>query len=122
MTTKQLIELAERCEAAAGLDRELDQAIADACGITDPNRAETVRFVEGVAVAYSKYLPFFTHSLDAVLTLKLEGCRRLDMSTGDKFMWAVIHADNGQFRGEADTLALALLAAILRAIAADREA
>lgn len=65
--TTALLELAARCEAAAGLDRELDAAICVALGI-EPQAREMLQFP-----AYDSCVRYFTASLDAAMGLVPEG-------------------------------------------------
>jgi hypothetical protein len=102
-----LLALAERCEQAAGPDRELDFVIAAGIGWPDsPNSHQNARR--------------YTESLDAAVTLVPEG-----------WTWARFHGGvvecmtlNGPGnsilfeRGEGNSSALALCAAALRARAA----
>lgn len=117
-----LLELAERCEAAAGPDRELDQDIALALGwspIPNPTKAGglvgrwtqpdgTMSGMEGP--------PQWTASLDAALSLVPEG---FDWTLGRTNGGLTIHAEVGGHGGDfmrfAESPALALCAAALRA-------
>lgn len=121
-----LIELAERCEAATGPDRELDAEIRAVFGhhwdyAADWGSRENCR---PVARAY-------TGSLDAALMLVPEGwfvygmgegvtpiIRRGDTHKRMDF-WAEVQREQGGFlrKARAQTLSLALTAAALRATA-----
>lgn len=79
-----LLALAERCEAATGPDRELDVAIALACGIVrerDGNCLYGHRDFSVMVLERGYYdhdghapeLPAYTASLDAAMTLVPEG-------------------------------------------------
>lgn len=111
-----LLELAERCEAATGPDRELDRAIFEWLTLVDgfvPDRAHQ---------SYPQYA--YTASLDAAMTLVPEGWEPLidGVSKDRAAAWIVeLYAinDSPPFRhGSANTGALALCAAALRARAA----
>jgi hypothetical protein len=103
------LELAERCEAATGPDRELDAEIAQVVGAQPVMICDT-----GNVLIYQS----FTASLDAAMTLVPEGRR-----------WLLQTLMTGKYRAEADwngsgqgsTPALALCAAALRAIAARKD-
>jgi hypothetical protein len=102
MTSKELIALAERCEAAAGPDRELDMLIWAALnGFTDVHDTESKRVeatdAEGVVVRLMGWIdpgehsrnftayggdpayPFYTASIDAAMTLAIEGVSAPDV-------------------------------------------
>jgi hypothetical protein len=94
-----LLALADRCEQAAGPDRELDAEIARFLVLTG---AEDI--------ARSRYgWSYFTASLDAAVTLVPEGCGWMVMKNVAKV---------GRWPKRASTPALALCAAALRARAA----
>lgn len=121
-----LLELAARCEAATGLDRELDCAIGVAIGrfFTEPNKGwpERLDYVErrGDVANYpghgfDQLVPRYTASLDAAMTLVPEGTRLQYQNFGDiggRHMWLV--SPNERFVSAAPP-ALALCAAALRA-------
>jgi hypothetical protein len=97
-----LLSLAERCEQAAGPDRELDVAIARFLVLT---RAEDI--------ARSRYgWSYFTASLDAAVMLVPDGCGWMVMKNVAKV---------GRWPKRGATPALALCAAALRARAAAYE-
>jgi hypothetical protein len=105
-----LLALAERCEQAAGPDRELDFAIAAGVGWPDsPNLHQHARR--------------YTESLDAAVTLVPEGWR-YDLTNGDLISKekpaARLTPDFAGpcFNGYARTVPLALCIAALRARAA----
>jgi len=89
-----LLTLAERCEQAAGPDRELDVAIAFACGIVTHRQGNCFytknRYCSVMVLDYdyddTEYrapeLPSYTASLDAAVTLVPEGWR-YDLTNGD---------------------------------------
>jgi hypothetical protein len=88
-----LIALAERCEQAAGPDRELDFAIAAGVGWPDsPNLHQHARR--------------YTESLDAAVTLVPQGCGWMIMGNAAKV---------GRLPSRGATSPLALCAAALRA-------
>ena len=106
MRADQLVALAERVEKATGPDRELDVAIAGASGVTYP--ADPVNWP-----------PHYTASLDAALTLA--PCNLLWVV--DCWGNARVGLHNGQCSGSLlpphpPQPALALCAAVLRALAA----
>lgn len=121
--TSELLELAARCEAAEGPDRELDEAIFVLVnpppkgwrhsGWPDPHNP--------ASVIYS--VPAYTASLDAAMTLVLEGCwDHMEVYWPDHQMlgWTVHLLPNanlrrGEYSGFAQSHALALCAASLRA-------
>lgn len=125
-----LEQLAERCEKASGPDRELDIEIAIASGLyvkekRGSDRKEWFYPTDGKGWRHSPYslgferLPSFTASLDAAMTLVPEG-----------YDWAVFRTNGGltvhAWCGSREdvfssTPALALCAAALRAIAANRK-
>lgn len=109
---ERLVELAERCEAATGPDRELDYLIAKAIG--------GYRFGDALHGAMSR----FTESLDAAMSLVPEGlCWRLGVNGNPKAKLlggsaaAILGDDFGTdiSKAGAATPALALCAAALRA-------
>jgi hypothetical protein len=132
----KLLELAERCEKATGPDRELDLAISETLGncLHDPVVKEvawsdgTKDLVPvctkcGAKNAYREWR-MFTRSLDAAMTLVPEGATWELTSEGAANVLAPIPGAPGWFTDEpvqASTPALALIAAALRAIAAQQE-
>jgi hypothetical protein len=116
-----LLALADRCEQAAGPDRELDVAIARALDWKPLYRDDYSKWWPPAAVEDSRArkrsilhhptqpLPAFTASLDAAVTLVPEG-----------YGWMVMKnvAKVGRWPKRAATPALALCAAALRARAA----
>jgi hypothetical protein len=110
----ELLELAERCEAATGPDRELDAEIASTLGwanVGPGNRGGRCgRSPEGTW----KTVPRYTASLDAAMTLVPEGWDwELEFIGGTSV--ANMLLARGTFNGAAQTPALALCAAALRA-------
>lgn len=103
-TAQELVDLAARCERAAGADRELDGDIADAA--LGPVKAPYRR---GRCENY-------TSSLDAAMALVPEGLRFEVTTTG--FKPGAIVCGNRFTSASASTPALALTAAALRARAA----
>jgi len=138
-----LLALAERCEQAAGPDRELDVEIAFACGIVTHRRGDCFygknRYCSVMVLEYdyddTEYrapeLPSYTISLDAAIALvPVEMPRNLRPG---KWWWmletwpdecrASVHYENGdsailEESAKSATSALALCAAALRARAA----
>jgi hypothetical protein len=113
-----LIALAERCEQAAGPDRELDIAIAAGLGWPDGRYSPPILPFERVRLPRH-----YTDSLDTAVTLVPEGWRWWIHSSPFARCWLV--ADD-QIIGIAQpekcaTPALALCAAALRARAAANE-
>ncbi len=102
-----LLELAERCEAATGPDRELDAQIGAAFHL----KMLTYRADNWITN------PPFTAFLDAAMTLVPEGAKVTTQSFGGPGPMALVDP-NERFTSAA-TLALALCAAALRAQAAD---
>ncbi len=135
MSDKQrLLDLAARCEAATGPDRELDVAIA----LSLPGFFNAGPYYDGakdrigtIDVDGNKSIPgndplmlvrHYTASLDAAMSLVPEGQRRVEFGTyNGGGAWAYVHvgSERGEQLGEseADTETLALCAAALRAIA-----
>ena len=122
MTKDELLELADRVEAATGPDRELDRAIRDTLNLAHDYGADWGSRGRDIAQAFP-----YTASLDAAMTLVPE-----------EVFWRLGHDGEGpdpsQFRAEmlmvfsrsshsavavAATPALALTAAALRALAND---
>jgi hypothetical protein len=108
-----LLQLAERCEAATGANKMLDEAIFEAAGIV-PSRHH--------AFVYPHYA--FTASVDAALTLVPEGAHYGNGKDSGGKSWAwVASRVNGVWQQKvatrwAATPALAICAAALRARAA----
>jgi hypothetical protein len=123
-----LFELAARCEAAEGPDRELDEAIARTLGwrtMDDGYGRHTLWLPPGwkSGDGGAKHsTPAFTASIDAALTLVPEGLSR-SMLEDPRISRAVAHVrtksildpDKLEWSGYAKTLPLALCAAALRA-------
>lgn len=114
---QKLIELAERCEAATGPDRELDAAIALLHGWTVHKGDNWIGPHGQISV------PEFTGSLDAALTLVPErwSCSVAIDETG-RHAQAVLgrsHPTNKNVYQEGRTRPLVTIAAALRAIAAN---
>src|SRR5690348_8789107 len=74
---EQLLALAERCEKAAGPDRDLDEAIALIFGW----RLVAKGWVRDPGGNSKDELPRFTASLDAAMTLVPAGGRRIEFGT-----------------------------------------
>ncbi len=113
-----LIELAERCEAAMGSDRDLDADIARATGWQDV-RSEGYGSIRGLRpTGKREHVMRFTASLDAAMTLVPEGwCFEVtNYDTFARVRAAVLGSTS--YSADADTPALALCAAALRARAA----
>ncbi len=145
MTKQALLDLAIRAEQAEGADRELDAlvwcALHGVCyqehnqayaAYSAANPETQVEFTlppkRTVLVTGNAQYPHakpVSASIDAVLTLVPSGQRRVEFGTYDGSGWAYIHvlSERGEITGESEaaTECNALLAAILRAIAADRE-
>lgn len=116
-----LLELATRCEKAAGPDSETDIAIHTATSGFPP-RNGGVGWPKGALIVPAfpgwQLLPAYTASLDAAMTLVPKGhcfSARKDFDGCIAFAWRDIPTG---IRGEAATPALALCAASLRAKAA----
>lgn len=140
-TADALLELVERCEKASGSDRELDCDIADAIPNgpimplpPDPRcwvyRGDNLggAIVAASGRAYStndRYIPRFTASLDAAMSLVPEGAWLANLqengSARDR-AWAQVDIEISNAwmtsEGRAATPALALCAAALRAVLA----
>ena len=121
MTRQALLDLAVRCEQATGPDRELDAEIAKAVGAKHgpfekvSMETRSVTYYDEIATAYSA-------SIDAALTLVPEGCQyQLDSHYHVARVWHYWEPycadDDGSehFDAEANTEALALCAAAIRA-------
>ena len=127
------LALADRCEQAAGPDRELDSDIALACGVVKSRDGDCFYGHKYYSVMVLNYdyddteyrapeLPSYTASLDAALTLVPEGWR-YDLGKNTLgFAWGgVTMPDHNEVETSANTPALALCAAALRAMAAAHE-
>lgn len=122
---RRLSELAARCEAAEAPDRELDAVIREAVGGATVPLYRLVKPMighpewEGGASSNGHWLPFYTASLDAALTLVPEGWHWsiYDTNGVDKACAQVEppEYDYEPHTGEAATPALALCAAALKA-------
>jgi len=119
MTNKSALEeLASRCEAATGPDRELDAAIARALGrapvglteITFPRDPATERFAK------------YTASFDAAMSLMGKGWRKraIEMDNGDCYFGIEVDDDSEEIGARAKTWALTATAAALRALAKEK--
>lgn len=109
-----LLELAARCEAATGPDRELSIAVLLAVGWQRYSRNEFIR-PDGMFVN-SAHLPDPLASLDAAMALVPEGMQWFKERGTYVPNIAVIQGPICSFVGETDTtFALALCAASLRA-------
>jgi hypothetical protein len=76
MSAETMVALADRCEAASGPDRELDAKIARETGAVNPRTARAgfgFGYVDRGQWACS-FVPAYTASLDAAMTLVPEGC------------------------------------------------
>lgn len=115
-----LLALAERCEQAAGPDRELDAEIAVALfggeiiwktanWTMDSYPARRVQNSDYIGGYQNAAIPVYTESLDAAVTLVPEGCGWMVMGNASKV---------GVWPSHGATPALALCAAALRARAA----
>jgi hypothetical protein len=127
-----LLALAERCEQAAGPERELDVAIARALDWKPLYRDDYSQWWPPAAVADARErkrsilhhptqpLPMFTASLDAAVTLVPEGWTWGRFHSGTVECMTLNGPDNSILveRGEGISTALALCAAALRARAA----
>ena len=120
-----LLALADRCEQAAGPDRELDQDITK---LLVPNNARHIYrsrrgwsfFVSdsGKGIEWLENQPY-TASLDAAVTLVPEGCGYDFGKNLLGYAWGgITMPDHNEVETSAATLALALCAAALRARAA----
>jgi hypothetical protein len=134
--TETLLQLADRCEKATGPDRELDTAIQLGRGYSlrqpeGSSRYATVRWHDerGNCISWLEtagdFPPRYTASLDAAMTLVLEGHTWSLFDGG----WAGVERRGATLDGDETiatatrcgaTPALALCAAALRARAADR--
>ena len=124
--TSELMELAERCEQVSGPSRAVDEAIAPIAGFKMVDEGHpfgrTCYDNTGCAVP----IPRYTASLDAAMTLvEYEGgCRRELAWTGNGAECTLVvvpprnagpDARTTRYTAEADTPALALCAAALKA-------
>ena len=141
MTRATLLALASRVEAATGADRELDAQVwlacvpgttrNELCYIHKASSRECVIDETRDANRRLIIVPYYTASLDAAMSLVdlVEGIGkpghayfpnicRATRDLGDSAYWLVsISHCFDRYRGEASTLALALTASALRAIA-----
>jgi hypothetical protein len=116
-----LLELAERCEAATGPDREIDAAICRATKVCveQPDGSWMRYLTDGYC--HSMHPLNVTASIDAALTLVPEGRGYIYKRHGIKsaIRAQIESGDRTTFvQGDAATLALAICAAALRARAA----
>jgi hypothetical protein len=129
-----LLDLAHRCEQAAGPDRELDVAIAFACGIVTSRDGDCFyghKYYSVMVLNYDYYdteyrapeLPPYTASLDAAVTLVPEGWTWGRFHSGTVECMTLNGPGNSILleRGKGISAALALCAAALRARAAANE-
>jgi hypothetical protein len=120
MTSSNTVsDLAERCEAATGPDRELDCAIAVALGRTDEGGSGFHRTFPDDSVFEQVRALLFTASLDAAMTLVPEGAV---WSVGNFGFDEKPMSTVGEIEVNAATPALALCAAALKARAALKQA
>jgi hypothetical protein len=114
VTDNTLIALAERCEAATGPDREVDEAIYDAFVTLTGTPPYVCHMLFGKPRCTDSPPPYFTASIDAAMTLVDDASWwRVDRgATGD------CYARVNGILCQAATPALALCAAALRARAA----
>ena len=127
----KLAELAERCEAATGPDRELDCAIAVALNRTDEGGSGFHRVFADDSVFEQVRAQLFTASLDAAMTLVPKDWRRSNLyeaepqnkSSRGWLEYATLQRRTGgsHVMGTGAIPALALTAAALRARAAMEE-
>lgn len=142
---EKLLELAARCEAATGPDRELDEAVWEGLGNCSHKRTKYYFIEDGNdydsghtcldcgkdTYGVSKALAY-TASLDAAMTLVPEGCGfairhhpELIRKTWCE-VWSHEYADPGNdppdwFKASGATPALALTATAIRALAGETE-
>lgn len=110
----ELLELADRCEAASGPDRAIDGAIREALGLPDRHRIANGMVIDGYG--FGTPIPEYTASLDAAMTL-------VDLDQGFDLigpmqgsgLWQAGCGEDGREQADAATPALALCAASLRA-------
>lgn len=129
MDRAELLELAERVEAAVGADAEIDAAIAAALGwrkVPNPTSAGGMIDMWGRGEHFNEYrrgLPAYTASLDAAMTLVAADAPEiklhLHLGKWRAIVWNV--GRNVGFDADAATAPLALTAASLRALAAEGE-
>ena len=119
MTRQALRDLAARCEAATGADRELDAAIGSALWV--------VKYGKPLLGVGGCYHPPYTASLDAAMSLVPEGCdwilnsrRNYAQVWERKGVGAQMWAQMWECKSAA-TPALALTAACLKALAQENE-
>ena len=118
-------ELAERCEQATGPDRELDCLIVETFGWKRIAKGRLffreIWWERGNDRLWLPQIPKLTVSLDAAMTLVPEGWERFDVDATAPELgidWTLHGPMKDEAKGTADTPALALCAAALRAIAA----
>lgn len=110
---------ADRVEALAGPDRETDVMIGRARGLVYPDGPSGGQWGGSFSPC-----PYYTASLDAAMTLVPEGWTlfHLDGPWNSTAAHVTLANNNGLFcEGEAASPALALTAAALRALAAEKE-
>lgn len=137
---EELLKLAERVEALRGPDWEVDKLIAVLNGWclhpSNRQRDDSAQSDTGYTCLdcgadswgntgptgqkRSASLPAYTGSLDAAMTLVPEGCEWAVNWGGNSVAEVNILPDGPLFKGYADTPALALCAAALRALAKDK--
>jgi hypothetical protein len=113
-------ELAGRCEASAGPDRELDRAIAPLTGLRVLDEGHPLGWCCYDKDGHGAPLPSYTASLDAAMQLVPEGCS-WNLHKHSCWARACVFVDDGRDAGhycDCATPALALTAAALRARAA----
>lgn len=151
MAAAELLRLAERVEALTGPDREVDVAIWETFVSSDDYRRANhwPRYSDWESHVSGTWEPFYpnlnakkyTSSLEAAMSLVPEGfaisdwmiwpgekskvvvigTRLRPFGTEKKDSWVHDFKKDGKWRGEADTPALALTAAALRALAAQAD-
>lgn len=105
-----MMELAARCEAATGGDRQLDEAIRLAVG------GRLVPVIQPWTMG--RGAPLYTSSLDAAMGMvDNDGCSLIGPMFGSG-MWQATTGQDGEHQADARSPALALCAAALRARAA----
>lgn len=119
----KLLELAARCEAASGGDREIDAEIWVHLPEQKPHswkhRGSLLEYAKQVKGAI--FVPTYTDSLDAAMTLLPEKAKVVEFhqdGTHDYMWWCWIAHDLEDAQALCRTAALALTAASLRALAA----
>lgn len=125
MTKAEIIALAERVEGAEGLDRELDRLIAFATGwrMRDGDWIEPRGF--RLPIGTLAVPPFYTASLDAAMTLvpgnALTWHVGKHIKTGEGQAYILTPGRRDPHYVVANTPALALTSASLRAIAEEMD-